>query len=152
MLHSVSPVDYLDDGEGHTGSVYRLAHGELPVHFQKPTCRERFRHTRSWTVTPTMFSRLAKDWGGLSHSLEPEFPVVFFAADIDANRKNFLLNPDETRSFAAEFAYQNEVLQTGPITLAGGLVYRPDKEIGVVSPRVRKNWDRMILSDLLNRT
>jgi len=27
-----------------------------------------------------MFSRLAKDWGGLSHSLEPEFPVVFFAA------------------------------------------------------------------------
>lgn len=153
MLYSVSPVSYLDDGNGNTGSIYQLASKELPVHLQKPAGRERFRHTRSWTVTPSMFSRLANDWGGLAHSLEPEYPVVFFSADIDANRQNFLLNPSETSSFAAEFAYQNEVLQTGPITLSGGFVYRPDKEVGqgLGRSRARKSWDRMILNDLLNR-
>lgn len=153
MLASVSPVGRLDDGQGHTGCVYRLSSGVLPVHLQKPEGRERFRHTRSWTVTPNMFSRLARDWGGLSHSMEPDRPVVFFSADLDANRQHFLLNPSETSSFAAEFAYQNEVLQTGPITLSGGFVYRPDKEIGqgFGIERIRKAWDRMILNDLLSR-
>ncbi len=154
MLTSVSPVAYLDDGNGHTGSVYRLAPGELPIHLQPPEGRERFRQTRSWTITPSMFDRLAGAWGGLAHSLEPDYPVVFFQADVDSNREHFLLNPAETASFAAEFAYQNEILQVGPVTLSGGFVYRPDRELGQgfgCGP-ARKSWDRMILNDLLSRT
>ena len=149
MLASVSPVDKIDVGDGKTMSVFEIGHKRLPIHLDKPIGRERYRHTRSWTITPTMFGKLARDWGGLAHSLEPEYPVVFFQADIDANRDSFLLNPAETRSFAAEFAYQNEVLQTGPLTLSGGFVYRPDKPIGQAF--TRKKWDQAILSDILAR-
>ena len=153
MLQSISPIAKLDDGHGQTGAVYRIAPVSLPIHLFKRVGREKFRHTRSWTIAPNMFSQLARNWGGLAHALEPEFPVVFFAADIDTNRQQFLLNPEETSSFAGEFAYQKEVLQTGPITLSGGFVYRPDNEIGAGFGygRARKSWDKMILNDLANR-
>lgn len=66
----------------------------------------------SWTVNPSAFKAMIKDWDGLSY--DSSGYLVFLRAPIEGN--TFLLNPNQTKAVSGHYHKQKEVISVGPVT------------------------------------
>lgn len=94
-------------GAALTDDNIQFGTAEKAIAPQPPT-----REHASWTVDPTMFKQMAKDWGKLTPGKEY---TVFFRAPVQSNK--FLLNPDMMADMGIpkNWAYQKEVISVGNI-------------------------------------
>jgi len=69
----------------------------------------------SWTINKNMFRKALVAF--LSLLSKDKNTLIICVADAGANRKELLLNPDKTTKIAQGYAWQEEVLQTGKISL-----------------------------------
>lgn len=117
MMHNISR-EVLTKMLGHEPNVDNVGelYEESGATFQPSTSRSGKSHY-SWTINPSKFESILKDWGGFSTLRadgddELEF-LVFLRAPIAGN--NFLMNPEEAEYLARNYAYQEEVISVGPI-------------------------------------
>lgn len=73
----------------------------------------------SWTINPSVFKKMQKDWGGIASSQMREKWLVFLQASVPEN--TFLLNPDvmQKTNIPDIYGYQKEVISVGDVACNG---------------------------------
>ena len=97
-------------------ALNRLGKGEFVAVEGGQLKQKRGQLVSSWTIDKKMFVNSLRRFRSLL--LRGHDTFVICAADVDANRNNFLFNPKYTRKLAGSYDWQEEILQTGPINVS----------------------------------